>query len=66
LEIVPRYPLYGGWKSQWYHGYNVPLSNSLKVAADGTFILNFLFVAPYPDATIDDFTLAVTLPEGAT
>ena len=65
LEVTPRYPLFGGWKSKWYHGYNLPLSQALQ-HKDSTYILNFLFVAPFEEAVIDDFTLRVTLPEGAT
>jgi len=65
LEISPRYPLYGGWKTKWYHGYNLPLSNALTVTADGSYVLTVPFVAPYENAAIDDFELIVTLPEGA-
>lgn len=24
LELRPRFPLFGGWKTQYYIGYNVP------------------------------------------
>jgi oligosaccharyltransferase complex subunit alpha (ribophorin I) len=65
LELRPRFPLYGGWKTSWYHGYNTLLSNSLEVGSDGSFVLNFDFVAPYEDAVIEEFILRVTLPEGA-
>lgn len=66
LELTPRYPLFGGWKTKWFHGYNLPLSNALESTADGTYALNFMFVAPYEDAVIDDLLITVTLPEGAT
>ena len=25
LRIEPRYPMFGGWKTQFYQGYNVPI-----------------------------------------
>lgn len=28
LRIEPRFPLFGGWKTQFYQGYNVPIQVS--------------------------------------
>lgn len=30
LEIQPRFPLFGGWKTTWYTGYNVPLKDYIR------------------------------------
>lgn len=24
LSLLTRFPLYGGWKTSWYQGYNLP------------------------------------------
>ena len=47
IELRPRFPLYGGWKTKYYIGYNVPSyqylfndgklsSLTLKVSIDET------------------------------
>ncbi|KAJ2464841.1 dolichyl-diphosphooligosaccharide--protein glycosyltransferase subunit 1, partial [Coemansia sp. RSA 2322] len=33
LQLRPRYPLAGGWKYTWWHGYSLPLDRYLKVSA---------------------------------
>ncbi len=33
LDLIMRFPLYGGWKNNFYMGYNVPTSGVL--ATDG-------------------------------
>ena len=64
LEIRPRFPLFGGWKTTWYMGYNVPLKNFLRYAK-GRYMLKVLFVENVQSMVIDDTELKVILPEGA-
>ncbi|KAI8070922.1 Ribophorin I [Gongronella butleri] len=65
LEIRPRYPVFGGWIYNWYHGYTVQLGNFLRYAA-GQYILNVNFVDNARSMTIDKARVTIVLPEGAT
>ncbi|CAO3609958.1 unnamed protein product [Cunninghamella echinulata] len=64
LNIRPRYPVFGGWNYNWYHGYNAPLSSFLRSFKD-EYILNVNFVENTKDMAIDKIRLQITLPEGA-
>ncbi|KAG3142515.1 hypothetical protein PI124_g15668 [Phytophthora idaei] len=65
LEFKPRFPLFGGWKSQWYLGYSVPTYSVLTHVGD-KFKLEVDFSTPVQGASVDDLTVKVILPEGAT
>lgn len=66
LELQPRFPVFGGWKTTWYTGYNVPLKNFVK-KFKGDYILKVQFVENVLDImVVDDAELKVILPEGAT
>ncbi|RLN90150.1 hypothetical protein BBJ28_00015124 [Nothophytophthora sp. Chile5] len=64
LEFKPRFPLFGGWKSQWYLGYSVPTHSVLTHVGD-KFKLEIDFSTPIQGAAVDDLTVKVILPEGA-
>lgn len=65
FQMKPRFPLFGGWKTQWYMGYHVPTEDVVTV--DGTsFTLSMEFSSAIDKAAIDDLTTKVILPEGAT
>jgi len=67
VDLIPRFPLFGGWKNAFYIGWNLPLSNYLSVSADDSnqYVLNVSFSAANNFLPIDDYTLRVILPEGA-
>lgn len=65
LEFKPRFPLFGGWKTQWYFGYSVPTHSVLSRSGD-SFKLEMDFSTPVEGAAVDDLTLKIILPEGAT
>ncbi|KDE04669.1 hypothetical protein MVLG_04893 [Microbotryum lychnidis-dioicae p1A1 Lamole] len=69
LELKPRYPLQGGWNYSFTIGFDVPLSDSVKALNrnDGkrTFLLAVPFVTPLKDVAMDDVTVEIRLPEGA-
>lgn len=65
LEIKPRFPLFGGWTYNWYHGYNVNLGAFLRYF-DGQYILNVNLVENAKIMTIDHARVRIVLPEGAT
>lgn len=62
-----RFPLFGGWQTQWYQGYNVPASNHLTVdPKTGFYTLSFDAHCPFSDIPVQDHSLKVILPEGST
>jgi oligosaccharyltransferase complex subunit alpha (ribophorin I) len=68
LELIPRYPLFGGWKTRFYMGYDLPIQFYVaNDAADSSkFMLNISFTPELDlDVVTDDLVLRVILPEGA-
>jgi len=67
LDMRPRYPLFGGWKAQFYLGYNLPLHYFLfNDAHDSSiYMLNISFAVTFDFAVIDHLIVRVILPEGA-
>lgn len=67
LELTPRFPLFGGWKTVFYMGYNLPLAGYLaRDYNDGSrYQLNATFLTNFEEAVFDDVTVRVILPEGA-
>lgn len=65
LEIRPRFPLFGGWKTKYYIGYNLP-SYELLSHSSNNYKLEFPFVDhTYDNMVVDNMELRVVLPEGA-
>lgn len=67
LDLVPRYPLFGGWKATFYYGYNLPLYQYLfnDNSDSSTFVLNTTFGVEFDDVVIDELVIRIILPEGA-
>lgn len=65
LLFQPRFPLFGGWKTQWYLGYSVPTHSVLTRSGD-KFKLEMDFSTSLEGAAVDDLTVKVILPEGST
>ena len=66
FEITPRFSLFGGWKSNWEIGYNLPTENILLSDGDH-FELSQLPLGYELDRIIaEKFTFTLILPEGAT
>mmetsp|Transcript_16580 Transcript_16580/g.24733 ORF Transcript_16580/g.24733 Transcript_16580/m.24733 type:complete len:475 (+) Transcript_16580:52-1476(+) len=67
LLIQPRFPLFGGWKTQFYLGYNLPLQQHVEHSGN-THRLTIPFTVTIADSAlvIDQFSQCVILPEGAT
>lgn len=63
--MKPRFPMFGGWKTNFYYGYNVPTSEFLGVSeSDGSvFVASVDFGTPFSGAAVDEFELRVVLPE---
>ncbi|KAJ1397719.1 Ribophorin I [Sesbania bispinosa] len=64
LEIEPRYPMFGGWKTAFTIGYGLPLRDFL-FGSDGKRFLNISFGAPINELVIDTLFVKVVLPEGS-
>lgn len=65
LELRPRFPLFGGWKTQYYIGYNVPSYQYLFNKGDN-YALKMRFVDHiFDDMVVDQVTVKIILPEGA-
>ena len=65
LEIRPRFPLFGGWKSNYYIGYNVP-SYEYLFSKGSAFALKMRFLDHiFDNFVVEEMTLKVILPEGS-
>ncbi|CAN6464014.1 unnamed protein product [Victoria cruziana] len=64
LRIEPRYPLFGGWKTDFTIGYGLPLQDFL-FESEGKRVLNFSFGCPIDEVIIDNLVVKVVLPEGS-
>ncbi|CAH1784946.1 unnamed protein product [Owenia fusiformis] len=65
IDLRPRFPLFGGWKTHYVLGYNVPSYEYLFNQGD-RFALKMRFVDHvFDDQVVDKLTVKVILPEGA-
>jgi len=65
MEVEPRYPMLGGWKINFYHGYNIPSSAGLSLINGERYSLEMNFGVPYEAVSCDHLEVKVVLPEGA-
>lgn len=64
VELRPRFPLFGGWKTHYVLGYTVPTYEYLYNSGDH-YVLKLRFVDHiFDDSVIDYATVKVILPEG--
>lgn len=60
LEIEPRYPLLGGWKTFFTFGYGLPLKDYL-FATQGKRFVNISFGSPINELLVDELVVKVLL-----
>ncbi|KAL1820701.1 hypothetical protein ACET3Z_015570 [Daucus carota] len=65
LQIEPRYPMFGGWKTSFTIGYGLPLHEYLFYS-DGKRLLNVSFGCPIDDVVVEKLIVKIVLPEGST
>merc|ERR1712038_381157 len=65
LDLRPRFPLFGGWKTHYVLGYNVPSYEYLYNAGDDFVLKMRLLDHVFDDMLVEDFTLKIILPEGS-
>lgn len=63
--MTPRFPILGGWKSNFNIGYNLPSKFLVSVDDDNRYSLNVSFGMPFEDIIAKNYTVSVALPEGA-
>jgi len=65
VEMRPRFPLFGGWKTNYILGYNVP-STEFLFQADGKYGLKIPLIHPLTaDMVIEKAEIQIILPETA-
>lgn len=66
LELRPRFPLFGGWKTHYMIGYNVPTYQYLWTDGGNEYSLRMPFVDHvFDNQVVDDITVKIILPEGS-
>jgi len=65
LDLRPRFPLFGGWKTHYVLGYNVPSYEYLYNSGDDFVLKMRLLDHVFDDMLVEDFTLKIILPEGS-
>lgn len=63
LDIQTRFPIFGGWQTQFYIGYSIPTEMALFLE-EGRFKLKFDFFTIFDDVWVEDMEIKVILPEG--
>jgi len=65
LDLTPRFPILGGWKSNFNIGYSLPSKFHILADNEDNFHLNVTFGLPYHDLLAKNYTTKIVLPEGA-
>ncbi|TMS38041.1 hypothetical protein L596_004854 [Steinernema carpocapsae] len=66
VELRPRFPLFGGWKTNYVLGYNVPTSDFLASSGEHFQLRMRAIDEIFENAVIEHVTVRVILPEGST
>lgn len=65
LELRPRFPLFGGWRSSYVLGYSVPSYQYLFRRANSQYVLHMrLLDHVYDDMHVKDLETIIVLPVG--
>lgn len=65
LELRPRFPLFGGWKTHYTIGYTVPIYEYLYRSGDQYVLSMRLMDHVLDDMVVDEVEVKLVLPEGA-
>jgi oligosaccharyltransferase complex subunit alpha (ribophorin I) len=65
LDLEPRFPILGGWKSNFNIGYILPSKFQIFTDEKSQNSVNLTFALPFKDIMARNYTLSVILPEGA-
>ena len=65
LLLTPRFPILGGWKSNYDIGYNLPTKFHVKTNNKGNYMVNLTFGMPFKNILARNYTVKIILPESA-
>ncbi|CAF0707010.1 unnamed protein product [Brachionus calyciflorus] len=65
LELKPRFPLFGGWKTHYTVGYNLPVYQYLHNSGSNYVLKMKLLDHVYDDQLIENANIRIILPEHA-
>lgn len=65
LDLRPRFPLFGGWKTHYMLGYNVPSFDYLFQNGENYMLKMRLVDHVFDDMVIDELVTRIVLPEGS-
>ncbi|XP_076299503.1 dolichyl-diphosphooligosaccharide--protein glycosyltransferase subunit 1 [Lasioglossum baleicum] len=65
LNLRPRFPLFGGWKTRYIVGYNVPSYEYLFHSGDQYVLEMRLLDHVFDDMVVDELVVKIILPEGS-
>ncbi|XP_043230120.1 dolichyl-diphosphooligosaccharide--protein glycosyltransferase subunit 1-like [Amphibalanus amphitrite] len=65
LELRPRFPLFGGWRTHYVIGYTVPVYEYLFRSGENYVLSMRLLDHVLDDMVVDELQVSVVLPEGA-
>lgn len=65
LNLRPRFPLFGGWKTRYTIGYNVPSYEYLFHSGDEYALEMRLLDHIFDDMVVDELVVKIVLPEGS-
>lgn len=64
LDLRPRFPLFGGWKTHYTLGYNVPSFEYLFTNGNNYLLKMRAIDHVYDDMAVDELVVKIILPEG--
>lgn len=65
LEVTPRYPVFGGWHYNFTVGWTNPLGQFVHKTESGRYVLAVPLLTGSEDASYDEVSTKIILPEGA-
>ncbi|KAK0095636.1 hypothetical protein PV326_007784 [Microctonus aethiopoides] len=65
LNLRPRFPLFGGWKTHYTIGYNVPSYEYLFHSGNDYVLKMRLIDHVFDDMVVDELVVRIILPEGS-
>uniref|UniRef100_A0A6B2EEF0 Dolichyl-diphosphooligosaccharide--protein glycosyltransferase subunit 1 n=1 Tax=Phlebotomus kandelakii TaxID=1109342 RepID=A0A6B2EEF0_9DIPT len=65
LDLRPRFPLFGGWKTHYTLGYNVPSFEYLFSSGENYLLKMRVIDHIFDDMAVDELVVRVILPEGS-
>ncbi|CAG4986397.1 unnamed protein product [Parnassius apollo] len=66
LDLRPRYPLFGGWRTHYTLGYNVPSYEYLYHSGNEYLLKMRVIDHIFDDMQVDELVTKIILPEGST